>query len=398
MIAGDAARLIWASVCHSLSKSLLTALGIGIGIAAVSLLTSLGSGLQLYMLDQFSQFGTRVIAVNPGKDITQGMGGLLSSVRPLSLGDAQALVALPGVAFVVPVVQGVGAIEYGNRQRNSDILGIGAQMSKAWQFKVSMGRFLPEDPNSHSRAYAVLGYTMKQELFANTNPLGKTIRVGGLRFKVIGVIEKKGQMLGFDMDDIVYIPTDKALQLFNREGLMEIDITFNTATTSAKLAKRVKQVLTERHGDEDFSITTQDEMLLTMGNVLNVLTIGIAALGSISLFVGAVGIATIMTTTVRERSAEIGLLRAIGASQRQVLGLFLGEAMLISLLGGVIGLALLAAIAAVLSLFIPALPLALHPFFLILALLASAVIGLLAGVVPAYHASRLNPIDALRAE
>ena len=398
MIAGDAARLIWASVCHSLSKSLLTALGIGIGIAAVSLLTSLGSGLQLYMLDQFSQFGTRVIAVNPGKDITQGMGGLLSSVRPLSLGDAQALVALPGVAFVVPVVQGVGAIEYGNRQRNSDILGVGAQMSKAWQFKVSMGRFLPEDPNSHSRAYAVLGYTMKQELFANTNPLGKTIRVGGLRFKVIGVIEKKGQMLGFDMDDIVYIPTDKALQLFNREGLMEIDITFNAATTSAKLAKRVKQVLTERHGDEDFSITTQDEMLLTMGNVLNVLTIGVAALGSISLFVGAVGIATIMTTTVRERSAEIGLLRAIGASQRQVLGLFLGEAVLISLLGGVIGLALLAAIAAVLSLFIPALPLALHPFFLILALLASAVIGLLAGVVPAYHASRLNPIDALRAE
>lgn len=398
MIARDAARLIWASVSHSLGKSLLTALGIGIGIAAVSLLTSLGSGLQLYMLDQFSLFGTRIIIVNPGKDITHGIDSLLSSVRPLSLDDAQVLVALPGVAFVVPVVQGVGAIEYGNRQRKSDILGVGSQMSKAWQFKVSMGRFLPEDPSGHSRNYAVLGSTMKQELFANTNPLGKSIRVGGLRFKVIGVIEKKGQMLGFDMDDLVYIPTDKALQLFNREGLMEIDITFNTATSSAQLAKRVKRVLIERHGDEDFSITTQDEMLLTMGNVLNVLTIGVAALGSISLFVGAVGIATIMTTTVRERSAEIGLLRAIGASQRQVLGLFLGEAVLISLLGGVIGLALLAVIAAALSLFIPALPLALHPFFLILALLASAVIGLLAGVIPAYHASRLNPIDALRAE
>ena len=398
MIARDAARLIWGSVCHSLGKSLLTALGIGIGIAAVSLLTSLGNGLQLYMLDQFSMFGTRIIVVNPGKDVTHGIGSLLSSVRPLSLNDAQALHTLPGVAFVVPVVQGAGAIEYSNRQRKSDILGVGSQMSKAWQFKVSMGRFLPEDPSGHSRAYAVLGYTMKQELFANTNPLGKTIRVGGLRFKVIGVIEKKGQMLGFDMDDIVYIPTDKALQLFNREGLMEIDITFNTATSSAQLAKRVKQVLIERHGDEDFSITTQDEMLLTMGNVLNVLTIGVAALGSISLFVGAVGIATIMTTTVRERSAEIGLLRAIGASQRQVLGLFLGEAVLISLLGGVIGLALLAAIAAILSLLVPALPLALHPFFLILALLASAFIGLLAGVIPAYHASRLNPIDALRAE
>jgi putative ABC transport system permease protein len=135
-----------------------------------------------------------------------------------------------------------------------------------------------------------------------------------------------------------------------------------------------------------------------MGNVLNVLTVGVAALGSISLFVGAVGIATIMTTTVNERSAEIGLLRAIGASQRQILGLFLGEAVLISLLGGVIGLSLLAAIAAVLSLLAPALPLALHPFFLVLALLACAFIGLLAGVIPAYNASRLNPIDALRAE
>ncbi|OUS12495.1 peptide ABC transporter permease [Gammaproteobacteria bacterium 53_120_T64] len=398
MIARDAARLIWRSVSHSLGKSLLTALGIGIGIAAVSLLTSLGSGLQLYMLEQFSLFGTRIIAVNPGKDMTHGIGSLLSSVRPLSLDDAQALIDLPGVEFVVPVVQGLGAIEYANRQRNSDILGVGAQMSKAWQFKVSMGRFLPEDPSGHSRAYAVLGYTLKQELFASTNPLGKTIRVGGLRFKVIGVIEKKGQMLGFDMDDIAYIPTDKALQLFNREGLMEIDISFTSATSSGQLAERVKKVLIERHGAEDFAITSQDEMLLTMGNVLNVLTIGVAALGSISLFVGAVGIATIMTTTVRERSGEIGLLRAIGASQPQILALFLGEAVLISLLGGVIGLALLAVIAAVLSLLVPALPLALQPFFLVLALLASALIGLLAGVIPAYSASRLKPIDALRAE
>ncbi len=398
MIAKDAARLIWASVSHNLGKSLLTALGIGIGIAAVSLLTSLGSGMQLYMVDQFSQFGTRIIAVNPGKDMTNGMGGLLSSVRPLSLEDAQTLATLPGVEFVVPLVQGVGAIEYGNRQRNSDILGVGSQMSKAWQFKVSMGHFLPEDPSGRSRAYAVLGYTMKQELFSNTNPLGKTIRVGGLRFKVIGVIEKKGQMLGFDMDDIVYIPTDKALQLFNREGLMEIDISFSAATSPTQLATRVKRVLIERHGDEDFSITTQDEMLLTMGNVLNVLTVGVAALGSISLFVGAVGIATIMTTTVSERRVEIGLLRAIGASQRQILGLFLGEAVLISLLGGIIGLTLLAVIAAALALLVPALPLALHPFFLTLALFASAFIGLLAGVMPAYSASRLNPIDALRAE
>lgn len=394
----DVLRMVIAAVVGSAGKSLLTALGIGIGIAAVTLLTSIGEGLQQYMLNQFSQFGTRIVAINPGKDITQGIGGLLSSVRPLSLDDADALATLPGIEYVVPVVQGAGAVEYGNRERKSDILGVGADMPTAWRFRVALGRFLPHDDSGRSRAYAVLGHKMKAELFGNSNPLGQTIRIGGLRFRVIGVIEKKGQMLGFDMDDVVYIPTDRALQLFNRGGLMEIDVTYGPSHTSRQISKRISQRLTERHGEEDFSITTQDEMLTTMGKVLQILTIGIAALGSISLLVGAIGIATIMTTIVRERTGEIGLLRAIGSSQNQILSLFLGEAVVISMLGGVLGLLILGAILATFKVAIPALPFIVNPAYMVAALMLSGIIGLIAGVVPARNAARLDPIDALRAE
>ena len=394
----DALRMIIAGVSGSAGKSLLTALGIGIGIAAVTLLTSIGEGLQHYMLNQFSQFGTRIVAINPGKDITQGIGGLLSSVRPLSLDDADSLATLPGIKHVVPVVQGAGAVEYGNRERKSDVMGVGPDMPVAWCFKVALGRFLPADDSRRSRAYAVLGHKMKAELFGNSNPLGQTIRIGGLRFRVIGVIEKKGQMLGFDMDDIVYIPTDRALQMFNREGLMEIDVTYGPSHTSRQISERISRHLIERHGEEDFTITTQDEMLATMSKVLQILTTGIAALGSISLLVGAIGITTIMTTTVRERTGEIGLLRAIGASQKQILTLFLGEAVVISILGGLLGLLILGAILMTFKVAVPALPFIINPAYLVAAVVVSGVIGLLAGVVPACTAARLDPVDALRAE
>ncbi len=394
----DTLHMTLKAVASNRGKSLLTALGIGIGIAAVTLLTALGEGLQHYLLNQFSQFGTRIVAIHPGKDMTHGMGGILSTTRPLSLEDAASLARLPGIEQVVPVIQGAGAVEYGNRQRRGEVLGVSSQMPEAWRFRVAMGRFLPDDLGGRSRHYAVLGHKMKTELFGTSNPLGQTIRIGGLRFRVVGVIEEKGQMLGFDMDDLVYIPADLALQLFNREGLMEIDVTFGVGHSSVQIANSITRHLIERHGDEDFTVTTQDEMLATMDKVLGVLTLGVAALGSVSLLVGAIGIATIMTITVRERRGEIGLLRAMGSGERQILALFLSEAILISILGGLAGLALLAVIIAVCILALPALPLAINPGYLLLALLVSGLIGLLAGVAPARRAAKLDPVQALRAE
>jgi putative ABC transport system permease protein len=393
----DSAHWVFTSVLSHRFRSLLTALGMAIGIASVTLLTAIGEGVQQYVLDSFSQFGARIIAINPGLKETHGAGGLLSSVRPLTLGDAQALKQLTGIEKVVPVVQGSGVVEFINRQRSGMILGVGPDMSDAWGFNVAQGHFFSGNLED-ARSTAVLGYTMKKELFGETNPLGQHIRVGGQRFRVIGTIEKKGQMLGIDMDDTIYIPAQNGLQLFNRESLMEIDVVFSANTSLGSIEKRIKQIMIDRHGREDVTLTTQNDMLESMGKILSILKLSVGALGAISLLVGAVGILAIMTTTVRERTAEVGLLRAIGADKKAILSLFLGEAIVLALLGGVFGLLLLLLLTGLLQLFLPGLPVTFSLFFLGLALFISAAIGLIAGVFPAGQAANLDPIKALHEE
>lgn len=379
-------------------RSVLTLLGVAIGIAAVVLLTAIGEGLRFYVLDTFSQFGTRIVAIHPGRTQTGGIGGLLASARPLSIADAEALRRLPHIEAVVPIIQGSGAIRFGQRSRSSDIIGSGHQLAEAWRFRLALGQFLPPLRDGRSPPQAVLGHKLRVELFGAANPLGELVRIGGTRFRVVGVMAEKGQMLGFDLDDVAYIPVDWAESLFNREGLMEINVMYRPATTSVALARQIRQTLIERHGAEDFSLTTQDDLLASLDRILAILSAAVAGLGGISLLVGAVGILTIMTTTVGERTAEIGLLRALGASPRQVLGLFLAEATLLSLAGGLLGLLLVALLLGALHLALADLPLRPQPLFLLLALLLSALIGILAGLAPARQAARLHPVDALRSE
>ena len=393
----DGLKWVFKAVLSQRSRSFLTALGIAVGITSVTLLTAIGEGVQQYVLQSFSQFGARIIAINPGLKETHGVGGLLSTVIPLSLEDAEALKKLSGVEKVVPVVQGSGAVEYHKRQRSGVILGVGADMSEAWDFKLSLGQFFQSDASA-ARSTAVLGYTMKKELFGQSNPLGQPIRVGGQRFRIIGVVEEKGQMLGTDLDDVVYIPAAKALQLFNRESLMEINVVFSANTSLNSLEKRIKKLMIERHGREDITLTSQNDMLASMGKILSILKMSIGALGSISLLVGSVGILAIMTTTVRERTAEIGLLRAIGAGKKTILSLFLGEAILLAMIGGALGILLLLLITGLFHFLLPGLPIAFNLFFLALAIVISAVIGLLAGVAPANQAANLDPIQALHEE
>ena len=398
MFVSDWLRWVFHAVTTARLRSFLTALGISVGIAAVTLLTSIGEGIRVYLMDSFSQFGTRIIAVTPGKTTTHGLAGLLTTIRPLSLDDARYLGDLPHVDAVVPLVQGTAKIEAGRYSRDTDVYGVGPDMDRAWKFKVALGRFLPADDLENSRYFAVLGARVKEELFRNSNPLGTYVRIGGSRFRVIGVMEGKGQLLGFDLDDAIYIPADLAMQMFNKESLMEVDVVFRQSTTSAEMRDRVKQALMRRHGDEDFTLFTQEDMLATLDKILSMLKMAIGALGGVALVVGGVGVLTIMTTALKERTEEIGLLRAVGCTRRQILWMFLGEAVFLAALGGLLGLTIVAVLVITLNTFVPALPIALQPFYMLMSLVLSCGIGLVAGISPAMHAAGLDPIEALRSE
>ncbi len=395
----DLSRLAAGAVTAHRSRSLLTSLGIAVGIAAVVLLTSIGEGVNRFVLQEFTQFGTNIIAVTPGKTETFGMSGAqISNVRPLSLDDSTALGRLEQVVAAMPVVQGNAQVEFEGRTRRTMILGVGSDLPRVWSTNVSAGRFLPADDQRAPRGFVVLGAKVRSELFGGRNPLGQRLRVGGDRYRVIGVMESKGQFLGFDLDDAVYVPAGKALELFNRESLMEIDLVYRAGSSADSVRASIERLLRARHGSEDFTVTTQQQMLDVLGSVLDVLTFAVAALGGISLFVGGVGILTIMTIAVRERRAEIGLLRAIGARRSQVLGLFLLESLLLSAIGGLVGLAMGLGIAVAIKTVVPSLPVHLSMEYAFLAELLAMAIGLAAGVLPARHAARLQPLDALRAE
>jgi putative ABC transport system permease protein len=399
MLLKDLFNLSFSAVRARRLRSSLTALGIAVGITAVVLLTSMGEGLHRFMLAEFSQFGTNLIAVTPGKTTTHGVSGaVMSNVRPLTLNDATVLTKLPQVIAVVPVIQGNATVKGGGLQRSTYIFGVGADLPKVWQIDVAAGQFLPDDDPRAARSFIVLGSRVKEELFGNRIPLGEIVRVGGSRVRVIGVMESKGQLLGFDLDDAVYIPAAKSMELFNRDSLMEIDILYEKNLDAYRVSSIIKEVLLARHGEEDFTIVTQEQMLEVLSSVLDILTFAVGALGGISLIVGGVGILTIMTIAVKERTAEIGLLTALGAERHQILILFLTEAMLLSALGGVTGLLLALSIAELIHFIVPAIPVHTPWHYVLMAEALAIIVGLVAGVMPARQAAGMNPVDALRTD
>ena len=395
----DLAALALGALTGHRLRSALSMLGIAIGIAAVILLTSIGEGTRRYVLDQFTQFGTNILAVNPGKQETVGLPGVLGgTTRKLTIDDAVALTRLPGVERVAPFTFGSARVEHGNLGRQVNVYGATDALPEVLKFGVRQGRFLPPGDPRRGANVTVLGPKLKRELFGDASALGRWVRIGGSRFRVIGVMEPKGQILGFDIDDVAYVPVASGMRLFNVDELIEVDVLFAHGALEQQVAAAVRETLTERHGKEDFTITTQSQMLEVFGNVMNVVTMGVAAIAGISLLVGAIGILTVMWIAVGERRGEIGLLKALGATGAQVLALFLAESAALATVGGAAGVAAGLGLAWVLGVAVPGLPVHTPVGYAVAAILVSLGTGVLSGVLPARRAAGLDPVVALRAE
>jgi putative ABC transport system permease protein len=388
-----------ALVGHPL-RTTLSMLGIAIGVMAVVLLTSLGEGARRYVIGQFTQFGTNVIAINPGKVETMGIPAPIGAAdRKLTIDDAESLERLPDVQSVVSMAMGQARVEGNGRGRSVFIYGCTSNLPEVFSFELGQGRFLPGGDPRRGASVVVLGPKVKRELFGEKNALGKFVRVAGGRLRVIGVMAPKGRMLGFDLDDAVYIPVATAMQLFNMQELAEIDVTFAHEGLTDQVERAVIAALKARHGgNEDFTVTTQTAMIDVFGRVMDIITMAVAVIAGISLLVGAVGIFTMMWISVGERVPEIGLMRAVGATAQQIHRIFLVEALLMTLLGAALGMALGLGIALAIRLLLPGLPLHTPPEYLIAAIAMSLFTGLISGVGPARRAARLEPVEALRTE
>ena len=381
-------------------RSFLSTLGIAIGITAVILLTSIGEGTRRYLIAEFTQFGTNILQINPGKTETMGLPGVLGgTTHKLTLDDAEALGRLPSVQRSVPLAFGQARVEGNGRGRSVLIYGGTSHMPEVLKFDVGQGSFLPPGDPRRGSAVVVLGPRLKRELFGESNALGKFVRVASTRLRVIGVMAPKGRILGFDIDDAAYVPVKTVMQMFNLDELIEIDVLFAHEGLTQRVEEEVRALLTARHaGKEDFTIVTQTAMLEVFGNVMDVITIAVGAIGGISLVVGAIGILTMMWIAVNERVEEIGLMRALGATERNVQRLFLLEAVILTVLGGIAGIVIGLGISALLRVAVPGLPVYTPARYIGAALLVCALTGLLAGVVPARRAALLHPIEALRTE
>jgi len=381
-------------------RSALSMLGIAIGIASVVLLTSIGEGTRVYILNEFSQFGTNVLAVNPGKAETSGIPGALGgTTRKLTIEDAVAVGRLPYVDAIVPVTIALARVETQGRGRSVAIYGVTPSLLNVWKFEIGQGDFMNNTDPRRSSPVAVLGPKVKRELFGDENALGKMIRIADTRLRVIGIMAPKGHSLGFDLDDAVYIPVALAMRMFNMEELSEIDVTFAHGGLVDIVEEEVRELLIDRHrGHEDFTITTQAAMLDVFGKVINGITLAVSFIAGISLLVGAVGIFTMMWISVGERISEIGLMMAVGATREQIQRIFLMEAILLTTTGGTIGAVAGVVLALGLRAVLPSLPVEIPIDFLFIAIAMSVVVGIASGVAPARRAAGLEPVEALHTD
>jgi putative ABC transport system permease protein len=395
---GDVLRFAAGALRGHRLRSGLSLLGVAIGVAAVIALTALGEGARRYVVGQFASIGTNLIIVLPGKtDTTGGMPGLGGVPHDLTLQDARAVVReVREIDKGAPISMGTESVSHGERRRQVAIVGATSEMLEVRHLTVNIGQFLPPIEWDRSSPVAVLGATTARELFpGGEDPLGRIVRVGDWRMRVLGVMAPRGMQLGVDMDDVVIVPVATAMKMLDRTSLFRILFQARSHVDLDRTKERVAKVLAERHGEEDVTVITQDAVLTAFSSILGALTMALAGIAAISLAVAGVGIMNVMLVSVSERTREVGLLKAVGASRGQILAAFLAEAVLLSTAGGLLGLAVgWAAVSLLVALF-PALPAAPPHWAVAAAFLLSVTVGAVFGVLPARRATRLDPVAAL---
>lgn len=376
----------------------LTLLAMTIGVASVVVLTGLGEGARIYVMAEFSGLGTHLLIVLPGRAETVGGAPplLAETPRDLTVEDAMALTRSREIRRVAPVAVGAAAVSYGGREREMTVIGTTHEMKEIRHLDMGSGRFLPEGSQRMQSPVAVVGARVKTDLFDDASPLGAWIRIGDRRFRVIGVVASSGRSLGLDLDDMVVVPVASAQALFNTEGLFRIMVEASAREAIPRAQEVIHRIIKERHENEDdVTVITQDAMLSTFDRILGSLTVAVGGIAAISLVVAGVLIMNVMLVSVSERTSEIGLLKALGASGAQITVFFLAEAAALSLAGGAIGLAVGYAGAWAIGELYPALPIEPPIWAIVAAMGTAAGTGILFGFLPARRAARLDPVIAL---
>jgi len=376
----------------------LIILAMSIGIASVTVLTALGESARIYIMNEFEALGTHLIIILPGRSETTGGQPPLfgETPRDLTLADAEALYKSQHIAAIAPVNIGAAPISTKGLEREVTIIGSTASFRQVRHLNLAQGSFLPKTDTDKALSVCVIGQTIKDELFSQQQALGQWLRINDRRFRVIGVLASEGQSIGVDFDEMVIIPVASAQILFNSYSLFRVLVEAKSKSAMYKAVDEIREIIKDRHeGEDDVTLITQDSVLSTFDDILTAVTLTVSSVASISLVVAGILVMNVMWVSVSQRTAEIGLLKALGASKNQILWLFLTEAAMLSVAGAVTGLLLGKIVLFILQTSYPDF-LFILPFWAVFAALAvSLMTALVFGVLPARQAANMNPVTAL---
>lgn len=379
-------------------RAVLIILAMSIGVASVNVLTALGESARRYIVNEFESLGTHLVIVLPGRTETTGGHPPIfgETPRDLTLEDAEALFRSPHIAAIAPLTIGSAPVSTLGLERETNIFGSTHALRRVRHLSMAQGSFLPNTEIHKALPVCVIGQTIREQLFTNQPALGQWLRINDRRFRVIGVLASEGQSIGVDFDEMVIIPVAQAQALFDTRSLFRILVETKSKESMIKAVDDIKKIIKERHeGEDDITLITQDSVVSTFDKILTALTLAVSSIAGISLAVAGVLVMNVMLVSVTQRTAEIGLLKALGATKHQLHSLFLTEAALLSVAGALLGLLLGQLTIITLQIVYPSFPLALPGWALISSLAVSLFTGLIFGLLPAGKAAKLNPVKAL---